>query len=225
MHPVMLMARLNTATASSNVLPCVQHRDPSFSKQDFIDNHHKREIHQERQPIRLEAFGEYPFHHQRHAETLFRQEQPTHQRDGKRAQMRFSAPETQHEIHGIRCPERHGIGQGKSQIGVKRDLVHSPMLPTRKIEIKKKDDENAKKEAQSKELLAAKVEKTQREVMRRKSAQRLYTLSKQADNQQLILNQVKEDMIALGADTTRIEQVIAVLKKVEIVLAKESAKL
>ena len=99
------------------------------------------------------------------------------------------------------------------------------MLPTRKIEIKKKDDENAKKEAQSKELLAAKVEKTQREVMRRKSAQRLYTLSKQADNQQLILNQVKEDMIALGADTTRIEQVIKVIKKVEIVLAKESAKL
>ena len=63
-------------------------------------------------------------------------------------------------------------------------------LPNTNIEIKKKDDENAKKEAQAKELLAAKVERTQREVMRRKSTQRLHTLSLQADNQQKILEQV-----------------------------------
>ena len=61
--------------------------------------------------------------------------------------------------------------------------------------------------------------------MRRKSAQRLHTLSVQADNQQMILAQVRQDMTALGADTKRIDQVIAVLKKVEIVLAQESAKL
>lgn len=91
--------------------------------------------------------------------------------------------------------------------------------------IKKKVEENAKKEAQAKEILAAKVERTQRDVMRRKSAQRLHTLSLQADNQQKILDLVRQDMIALGADTKRIEQVIAVLKKVELVLAQESAKL
>ena len=91
--------------------------------------------------------------------------------------------------------------------------------------IKKKVEENAKKEAQAKEILAAKVERTQRDVMRRKSAQRLLTLSLQADNQQKILDLVRQDMIALGADTKRIEQVIAVLKKVELVLAQESAKL
>ena len=91
--------------------------------------------------------------------------------------------------------------------------------------IKKKEEENAKKEAQSKDILAAKVEKAQREALRRKSAQRLHTLSLQADNQQTILAQVRQDMLTLGADTKRIEQVIAVLKKVEMVLAQESAKL
>ena len=91
--------------------------------------------------------------------------------------------------------------------------------------IKKKVEENAKKEAQSKELLATKVEKAQREVMRRKSAQRLHTLSLQADNQQKILAQVRQDMQTLGQDVKHLDQVIAVLKKVEIVLAQESAKL
>ena len=86
-------------------------------------------------------------------------------------------------------------------------------------------EENAKKEAQARQILAAKVEQTQKVVLRKKTAQRLHTLSLQADNQQRILSQVVADMQTLGQESKRIEQVIAVLKKVEIVLAQESAKL
>lgn len=98
-------------------------------------------------------------------------------------------------------------------------------LTIAKTESKRKEEENTKKEEQAKQRIAAKVEQAQQLARKKKTAQRLYTLSKQADNQQLILSQVKADMIALGADTKRIEQVIGVLKKIEIVLAKESAKL
>lgn len=86
-------------------------------------------------------------------------------------------------------------------------------------------EDNAKKEQQVKALLAAKVEHSRKESIRKKTVQRLHTLSMQADNQQAMLAQVKEDMQALGADVARIDQVIAVLKKVEIVLAQESVKL
>ena len=98
-------------------------------------------------------------------------------------------------------------------------------LTSAKTESKRKEEENTKKEEQAKQRIAEKVEQAQQLARKKKTAQRLYTLSKQADNQQLILAQVKADMIALGAETKRIEQVIDVLKKVEIVLAKESAKL
>lgn len=101
----------------------------------------------------------------------------------------------------------------------------SKILPRRPSEIKKKEEENAKKEAEARRILEAKVEQAKQSALRKKTAQRLHTLSLQADNQQHILTQVVADMQTLGQESKRIEQVIAVLKKVEIVLAQESAKL
>ena len=98
-------------------------------------------------------------------------------------------------------------------------------VPSAKIEIKKKDDENAKKEALAKQIRTEKIEQAQQTALKKRAVQRLYSLSKQADHQQQILLQVLEDMQALGADTKRIDQVLSVLKKVEIVLSQEGAKL
>ena len=86
------------------------------------------------------------------------------------------------------------------------------------------DDENAKKPTVQDEV-EAKIALSKRIISRKRSAHRLHTLSKQVDNQQRILEDVLQDMAALNADTKRIEQILVVLKKVEIVLAQESAKL
>ena len=70
-----------------------------------------------------------------------------------------------------------------------------------------------------------KIELAKTITRRRKAMRRINVLTEQTRIQQGILADVCQDMQACGYETARLEQVIAVLKKVEIVLAQESAKL
>lgn len=97
-------------------------------------------------------------------------------------------------------------------------------VPSRKSEIKKKDDENAKKDEYQR-LLDAKVALSNTIIRRQKTIRTLTNVATQCQVQQQVLANVTKDLDALGCDAERIHKVIEVLQKVETVLYRESAKI
>lgn len=99
-----------------------------------------------------------------------------------------------------------------------------PRLPSRKTEIKKKDDENVKKEDILR-TMEAKIALSKTIMRRRKAVQTLSTIAAQCQAQQHILASVVKELDDLGCESERIVKIIEVLQKVEVVLYRETAKL
>ena len=99
------------------------------------------------------------------------------------------------------------------------------ILPTPPTEIKKKSEENAKKQELLSQEIETKIELSKLLTRRRKIVQRLDVLSEQCRMNRAILADVGKDFEALGHDTERLSQVIAVFEKIETVLRQESAKI
>lgn len=98
------------------------------------------------------------------------------------------------------------------------------MIPSRKNEIKKKDDENAKKDLLRQEI-ETKIALSKLITRRRKIVQRLDAISEQCRFNRSILTDVCQDVEALGHDASRLSQLLAVYEKIEIVLHQETAKI
>lgn len=99
------------------------------------------------------------------------------------------------------------------------------ILPGQKTEIKKKDDENTKKRELLTQEIETKIELSKLITRRRKIVQRLDVMVEQCRINRSVLADTCKDFEALGHDTKRISQVIAVMEKIETVLRQESAKI
>lgn len=98
-------------------------------------------------------------------------------------------------------------------------------ISMQKTEIKKKDDENAKKKELLSQEIELKIELSKLITRRRKIVQKLDVMAEQCHINRSLLADTCKDFEALGHETKRLSQVIDVFEKIETVLKQERAKI